>query len=83
MPPMLQDISLGGVRIYSHDPVSTGARFELEIFLPDATSFTCRVEVVWVEALPPHAPARHDVGLHFIELREADRHRLEQILDLG
>lgn len=71
---------MSGVRIYNDAPVQKGARFELEIFLPDTSSFTCKVEVVWVESLPPGAPARHDVGLQFLELSDANKVRLEEVL---
>lgn len=75
------DISLGGLRIYSDEPVNRGARLELELFLPDNTSVSCKVEVVWVDELPAEGPARHDVGLKFIEVRDEDRRRLATVLD--
>jgi c-di-GMP-binding flagellar brake protein YcgR len=75
------DISLGGMRIYSDEPVQKGTRLELELFLPDNTSVTCKVEVVWVEKLAADAPARHDVGLKFLDIRAVDRDRLAAVLD--
>lgn len=76
-----QDISLGGMRIYSDEPIKKGSKLELELFLPDATTVTCRVEVVWIDALPAGAPAKHDVGLKFIEIRAEDKARLQTVLD--
>ena len=75
------DISLGGMRIYSDEPIKKGNKLELELFLPDTTSVTCKVEVVWVEQLPQNAPAKYDVGLKFIELKGEDKARLATILD--
>jgi len=75
------DVSLGGMRLYADDAPAIGDRLELELFLPDQTELTCRVEVVWVEALPENAPARFDVGAKFIEIAEADRIRLSEVLD--
>lgn len=75
------DISLGGMRIYSDEPVKKGLRLELELFLPDNTTVTCKVEVVWVDALPNGSPARHDVGLKFIDVSDEDRRRLGAVLD--
>jgi len=75
------DISLGGARIYSDDEMKKGARLEVELFLPDGTSVTCRVEVVWIEALAPGAPARFDVGLKFTDISAQDRERLSSILE--
>lgn len=76
-----QDISLGGMRIYSSEEVRRGARLELELFLPGGQSVHSTVEVVWVERLPPRAPARFDVGLRFVVIAEADRRRLAAVLD--
>jgi len=62
------DISLGGVRIYSDDPVRVGELLKLEFFLPEEEPATYTAEVVWVEPLGDDAPARFDVGLKFVEL---------------
>ena len=74
------DISLGGMRIFSDDPVKLGSLLELDLFLPDQTTVTAKAEVVWVEELPPGAPALYDVGLRFTELAEGDKARLAQVL---
>ena len=76
-----QDISLGGMRIYADEPVKKGIKRVLELFLPDQTSVTCKVEVVWIDELPPGSPAKHDVGLKFIDVRDSDRARLSAVLD--
>lgn len=78
-----RDVSLGGARIYSDDPVRVGTRLEIELFLPDGTSVTAGVEAVWVDELPPNAPARFDVGLKFLELKLEDKARLALVLDKG
>jgi c-di-GMP-binding flagellar brake protein YcgR len=75
------DISLGGMRIYADEPVKKGTKLELELFLPDQTTVTCRVEVVWIDVLPAGSPAKHDVGLKFIDIKEGDRARLAQVLE--
>jgi hypothetical protein len=62
------DISLGGARVYSDDETPPGTPLELELVFPDNSSVVCRAEVVWLERLPPQAPARFDVGLRFTEL---------------
>jgi c-di-GMP-binding flagellar brake protein YcgR len=76
-----QDISLGGMRIYSDEPIKKGTKLELELFLPDASSVTCKVEVVWIDALPAGSPAKHDVGLKFIDISTEDKSRLASVLD--
>jgi c-di-GMP-binding flagellar brake protein YcgR len=75
------DISLGGLRIYSDDDVKKGTRLELELFLPDTSSVVCRVEVAWVERLPAGALARYDVGLKFVEIKNEDHARLQEVLE--
>ena len=62
------DISLGGVRIYSHKRLALGANINLEIFRPDGPPAAYRAQVMWIKALEEDAPARFDVGLRFIEI---------------
>ncbi len=75
------DVSMGGLRIYSDEAMAKGAKLEVELFLPDTTSITCKVEVAWIEALPAGAPAKHDVGLKFIDIRSDDQVRLATLFD--
>ena len=75
------DISLGGLRIYSDEAPARGTKLELELFLPDRSSVTCRVEVVWTVRLPTGAPSNYDVGLKFIEIDPRDVARLLVVLD--
>ena len=65
------DVSLGGVRIFSDDPLQVGELLKMEFFLPDTRPVTYTAEVVWVEPLPKGAPARFDVGLKFLQLEPA------------
>jgi hypothetical protein len=65
------DISLGGVRIFSDESMKIGELLKMEFFLQDVTPVTYTAEVVWIEALPPEAPAHYDVGLKFIQLEPA------------
>jgi hypothetical protein len=77
------DISQGGLRIYADDELAAGSRLELELFLPDDTSVVCEVEIVWVEALPPSAPARFDMGLKYLDPTDARLERLAMVLEGG
>lgn len=74
------DVSDGGMRLFADESHDVGDRLELELFLPDQSEVTCRVEVVWVVALLPGAPARFDIGVKFVELADADRKRLSATL---
>jgi PilZ domain len=62
------DVSLGGVRIYSDEPMRVGELLKMEFFLPDVEPVTYTAEVVWIDAMPPGADAKFDVGLKFIQL---------------
>lgn len=76
----VQDISMGGVRVFTDDTHQVGERLELELFLPDGEAVTLDVEVMWVDPLPPDGVAKFEVGMRFIELPTADAARLEQVL---
>jgi hypothetical protein len=76
----VQDISLGGVRVYTDDRHGEHDRLELELWLPDGDGITLDTEVVWIEKLPEDAPARFEVGLRFIDVAKADLERLGAVL---
>jgi Tfp pilus assembly protein PilZ len=76
----VQDISMGGVRVFTDDQHQVGERLELELFLPDAEAVTLDTEVMWIDALAKDAPAKFEIGLRFIDLSPDDSKRLEQVL---
>lgn len=76
----VNDISPGGIRLYSDEAFKVGARLELEVFLPDQTSVTVTARAVWVDNLPSNAPAAYDVGFEFVDISPRDHLRLGQIL---
>jgi hypothetical protein len=74
------DVSVGGARVYSDEPIAAGTPFALELGLPDGGTVTCRAEVVWAEELPAGAPARYDIGLKFTEISTEALVRLQAVL---
>jgi len=71
----LLDLSLGGCRIESPVPVVPGLALELRIHVPDL-EWPIMIEaanVQWVSGLM--------FGLAFFRLREAERHRLELVMN--
>jgi hypothetical protein len=76
----VQDISLGGVRVYTDDRHADGDHLELELWLPDGEGITLDTVVVWVETLAADAPARFEVGLRFLDVAKQDLERLESVL---
>ncbi len=76
----LINVGLGGIRVYSDRPFKVGERLEIELFLPDKTSITCNVKVVWLNQLNDTSTAPYDVGLHFLEVESDDLRRLAGVL---
>lgn len=75
------DVGLGGMRVYSDEPFDVGAKFQVELFLPDGESVACLTEVVWIRELSAGAPAQYDVGLAFLDVPADARDRLREVLE--
>jgi c-di-GMP-binding flagellar brake protein YcgR len=75
-----QDISLGGMRVFSDEDFPVGHRLDLDILLPDGSSVRCWAEVVWRVELGTAAGAKYDIGLKFTDLAPADIQRLAVVL---
>jgi Tfp pilus assembly protein PilZ len=76
----VNDISLGGIRVYTDDRHAVGDHLELELWLPDGQSLTLDTAVVWVDALEKAEPARFELGLRFVDAAHADLERLQAVL---
>jgi len=76
------DISLGGVRIYSNNPLKKEQSLEIELFLPGGKSVAASVRVAWIKVLPPGSEALYDVGLEFTNLPEDSILELKSALDV-
>ncbi len=75
------DVSRGGVRIYSDEPMKVGDRLTLELFLEgEPAEVIFQAAVAWVEKLPKGAVARFDVGLKFLHLDPAAEALLAKVL---
>ena len=75
----LVNIGLGGIRVYSDKSFKIGERLEIELFLPDSTSLTWNVKVVWLNSVDG-STAKYDVGLQFLEVESNDLSRLATLL---
>ena len=75
------DVGLGGLRVYSDDPFPIGAKFEVELFMPDASSVTCLTEVVWIRPVPDGDPANYDVGLEFLDVPAGAQDSIGKLLE--
>jgi len=76
-----QDLSLGGVRVYSDDRYRVGELMKMEFFVPDVPPVTYTAQVVWIDALPAGQPAKFDVGLKFVDLSPEALRFLTTVLD--
>jgi uncharacterized protein len=75
------NLSAGGLRLYSDEPLKKGDVFDLDLLFEDGTSLRCPVRVVWQRPAPIDAAARYDSGLRFIKLPEDTARRLAQALE--
>jgi hypothetical protein len=76
----VNDLSVGGLRVYSDDEHRPGDRLEFELALPRGEAVEFIGQVVWVETLPPGGPARFDVGIEFVEVPPGNLERIARVL---
>jgi len=75
-----QDISLGGMRVYSDEDYPVGSRLDLDVLIAEQEPVRCWATVVWRTELGAGAPAKFDVGLKFTDLAPSDLQRLAGVL---
>lgn len=72
-----QDVSRGGIRVYTDDALELGTRLEIELFLPEGESLTVDVRVAWMRELKDQ-DTRFEAGLEFLAMDEARLVALER-----
>ncbi len=72
----VNDMSLGGLRVFSDEEHRAGERLEFELLLEGDETVTFVGKVVWTERLVSNAPARFDNGIRYVEISD---HALERI----
>ena len=77
----IQDIGIGGLRVFSDEMQKIGKKLEIELFPPNQKSFSCTVKVIWINELSQNAAAKYEVGLQFIKIDPANSSILESIID--
>jgi hypothetical protein len=77
------DIGLGGMRVFSDDGFKVGEVLDIELYLPNRESIDVTVRVVWLALLGQDAPAKFDVGLQILEVKDDRLHMLAQVLEGG
>jgi len=68
-----EDVSAGGVRMYSDEKIEVGRHLDLTITLPRGRIIECRGEVVWIKELPADSEASYDIGIAFYDISRKDR----------
>jgi hypothetical protein len=74
------NVSMGGARVFSDDPMKVGSKLNLELMPEPETSVLVLARVAWIDELGEGAPARFDVGLEFLDVPEEMVSRLAAIL---
>ncbi|UCC39220.1 MAG: PilZ domain-containing protein [Candidatus Aminicenantes bacterium] len=77
----ISDISPGGARIYSDEPLKESKAVQLELELPSGRSITATARIVWIEELPPGSEAKFDVGLEFLVMPNEAYDELQALLE--
>lgn len=77
----ISDISLGGVRIYSDEPLKKDKSLQLELELPSGKKVLATTRVAWIEELPPGSEGRYDVGLEFIYVPYDATNELDSLIE--
>lgn len=79
----ISNISPGGARIYSDEPLKEGKAVQIELDLPSGRSVTATARVAWIEELPPCSECRFDVGLEFLVISNEAFEELQSISENG
>lgn len=74
------NVSMGGARVFSDDPMKVGSKLNLELMPEPETTVQVFARVAWIDELGEGAPARYDVGLEFLDVPEEMVSRLAAIL---
>jgi hypothetical protein len=75
----ISNISPGGARIYSDEPLKEGKAVQIELDLPSGRSVTATTRVVWIDELPPGSEGRFDVGLEFLVISKEAFNELQSL----
>jgi c-di-GMP-binding flagellar brake protein YcgR len=74
------DVSAGGMRALSDEPLRPGDQLELDLLPPGDSQIRMWARVAWIERLPDGADASYEVGLQFTDIADEDRQRLASLL---
>ncbi len=77
-----ENIGLGGTCVTLKDKIELFKRVDLEVSLEDGTPpIKCEGSIMWAVKRTEHSKAvSYDIGIEFIDLKDADRERISAIV---
>ncbi len=78
---MVENISLGGMRIQSQKKYSLGETLKIQMFLEDTDWVDANVRVVWVNEKNSDVSSSFDIGCEFVNLPFDMQNELWVLLD--
>ena len=75
------DVSEGGLRVFSDEPLEVGSMLELELFLPEGEELTGIVRVAWIAEMPEGSAAKYDIGFELFDMSPSARAQLSDLLE--
>lgn len=78
---MVENISLGGMRIQSQKKYSLGETLKIQMFLEDTDWVDASVRVVWINEKNKDVPSGFDIGCEFVNLPFDMQNELWVLLD--
>ncbi len=78
---MVENISLGGMRIQSQKSFSLGETLQIQLSLENTNWTEANVRVVWINEKNQEKPNRFDIGCEFVDLPFDMQNELWALLD--
>ena len=78
---MVENISLGGMRIQSQKSFSPGDTLQIQLSLVDADWVEANVRVVWINEQNQEVSPRFDIGFEFVDMPFDMQNELWVLLD--
>ncbi len=76
----VQNISIGGVRIFGIRSVEVGKRYWIDFALPNGEWVTAEVQIVWAIERPSEPILKYDIGCRFTDVSPESQNILVEYL---
>lgn len=78
---MVENISLGGIRIQSQKSFSLGETLQIQLFLEDTDWAEAKLRITWINEQNQEVSNRFDIGCEFVDLPFDMQNELWVLLD--